>query len=67
MRIGEKDTTIMHIYKCSGCGGYYGKSTAQIQSSCTVLHSPGSCCHYGETEYTGDKIEITIPPIGEDD
>ena len=38
-------------YKCEGCGGWYFYSNM----SCTVLHSPGSCCHYYEEQYDAER------------
>lgn len=32
-------------YKCQGCGQWYIRGNL----SCCVAHTPGTCCHYGET------------------
>lgn len=34
------------IYQCRGCGKWFIPGNV----SCGVLHSAGTCCHYGETE-----------------
>ena len=36
--------------KCRGCGKWYVPTEGMENVSCTVLHGPGSCCHYSETE-----------------
>lgn len=35
-------------YKCQGCGQWYYRGNV----SCCVLHTPGSCCHFGERPAT---------------
>jgi hypothetical protein len=42
-------------YWCPNCRMRY--RVPRVRASCCVLHSPGSCCHYGET-----KVE---PGVGE--
>ena len=34
--------------KCPGCGGWFIYNEHGM--SCLVLHAPGTCCHYGETQ-----------------
>lgn len=34
--------------KCPGCGKWF--ISPRVGMSCLVLHPPGTCCHYGETE-----------------
>lgn len=36
------------IKHCGNCGGWF-EYDDECQVSCTVHHSRGSCCHYGET------------------
>lgn len=35
--------------KCPGCGDWYVPTPGMENTSCAVLHGPGSCCHYSET------------------
>ena len=36
--------------KCPGCAKWYVPNPARANVSCCVMHYPGSCCHYSETE-----------------
>lgn len=37
---------LSYEYKCEGCGNWYKVTYPTV--SCTVLHPPGTCCHYME-------------------
>lgn len=37
-------------FKCRGCGKWYVVRAEMALTSCTVLHGPGSCCHFSERE-----------------
>ena len=55
---------------CPKCGKTFKESSTNI--ACAVMHQPGDCCHYGQTEVTDttsdiDPIEalyIESPSIG---
>jgi hypothetical protein len=36
--------------KCPGCGEWYVRLPEYMNVACTVAHSPGSCCHFGESK-----------------
>ena len=36
--------------KCPGCEKWFVLNPAMANVSCCVLHGPGSCCHFSETE-----------------
>ena len=38
------------VYLCPNCRAWYQEGHLQ----CAVKHSPGSCCHYGETRLQRD-------------
>jgi hypothetical protein len=48
------DNVITSTFQCSLCGDWYGVGPVQV--SCTVLHSPGSCCHYGQTKVESPEL-----------
>lgn len=50
------------LYACTVCGEWF--ITLPVQTSCTVAHSPGSCCHYGEEAVDGRAIQLTPRPFG---
>lgn len=39
-------------YICSACGKKWRTTRASMSTSCTVYHSPGTCCHYLEEDAT---------------
>lgn len=47
------------LFACTICGAWFIKSTV-VQVSCTVAHSPGSCCHYDQ-EPVGDRAIVLTP------
>ena len=51
-------------YWCPNCAAWYLPQCGPVQSSCCVLHSPGSCCHYGETKLVaeGSQPQPAIAP-----
>jgi hypothetical protein len=42
--------------KCPGCGAWYIRPSG-VHVGCCVAHSPGTCCHFGET-----KVEAPLEP-----
>ena len=45
------------IFLCSKCGKNYRTPDYEVTTSCLVLHPPGTCCHYHETEV---KVKLKI-------
>lgn len=43
--------------KCPGCGKWYVRNPAMEGVSCCLYHSPGSCCHFSETEVQNPNPE----------
>lgn len=41
-------------YDCASCGKRWKIESFRI--SCGVLHAPGRCCHYGETELLKSEV-----------
>lgn len=41
------------VYRCAICDRWWQTPIPQV--SCTMTHSPGSCCHYGETEMSAPQ------------
>jgi len=37
-------------FLCQGCGKWFVPTPGMENVSCCVMHGPGSCCHYSETE-----------------
>ena len=61
-------TLLFSIILCPICEGYYQSQSDGVGVTCAVLHSPGSCCHYGERPLTKeqvDKIKEIVVPKGE--
>lgn len=54
--IPPKDEILVKIFRCPICGGIYQAQTGRIQMKCSVLHSPGSCCHCHEKKVTGLQL-----------
>ncbi len=54
----EERTEEMTAYYCPNCEAWYRTLPGWENASCTVLHSPGSCCHFGEEQ----TIAPTTPP-----
>jgi len=58
--IPQSDETLLHIYRCSNCGIRFRKQVAPLVLFCLVQHSPGSCCHYMESEVTDEQLEAVL-------
>jgi hypothetical protein len=43
--------------KCPGCGAWYIRPSG-VHVGCCVAHSPGTCCHFGET-----KVEAPLEVV----
>lgn len=60
---GEPDHRVLgpgeSLFACTVCGKWFIQLA--INASCTVAHSPGSCCHYGHEEVTG-TVNLTPNP-----
>lgn len=48
MIIPLEEITLLYIYECPICKSFYKKQCGKWTSSCSAIHLPGSCCHYGE-------------------
>ena len=59
MIIPQKEKSL-RIYTCPVCKGTYVETGMAV--SCCVLHSPGSCCHYGEAVVSAAQM-VTIQHI----
>jgi len=55
--ISLTEETVLYIYKCPVCGGYFSAQTGSVKIRCAVLHSPGSCCHYAERRLTLEQVQ----------
>ena len=58
MIIQLKNMTLLHIYTCGNCKKVYRKSLENVM--CLVNHSPGSCCHFGETEIPNEALQVIL-------
>lgn len=60
-----KDTTPPRPTKCPGCGKWHIPTPSMEMVSCCVLHPPGSCCHYSETEVPppSDIVNNPMPEL----
>jgi hypothetical protein len=45
-----KDTSPPTPEKCRACHRWFVPKPGWEMVSCCVMHPPGSCCHYSETE-----------------
>jgi len=61
MIIPDYDKTIVRIYKCPKCDGYYleGRSV-----NCSIDHLPGSCCHYADLSLSLKEVEKVLEIVG---
>lgn len=55
----EQKVTKPRGEKCQICGKTYTGGNSNI--SCLVLHAPGTCCHYGETEVKPPSLPSQEP------
>ncbi len=54
--------------RCCRCGKWYVPNPGRAGLSCCVLHGPGQCCHYTETEVTApDALTCEAQERGEYD
>ena len=48
------------IENCLVCGKWYESGASEVgvsyTVSCTVLHPPGSCCHFNERPLTEEQV-----------
>ena len=58
MIVPNEDSSLLHLYECGKCKKIYRRSVQLV--SCAVLHSPGSCCHYGEKEISFADFMIIL-------
>lgn len=49
------------VVACTVCGEWF--VVLPIQTSCTVAHAPGTCCHYGQEPVGGRSIVLTPKPF----
>ncbi len=54
----EHSDTLLHIFQCRLCEKHWISRDEDRPMRCTVDHSDGSCCHYGEPEITRDEVNI---------
>lgn len=52
----------MLMYRCGVYGKPWWSQRGPMHVSCAVLHSPGTCCHYGEREATEEEAEPRANP-----
>jgi len=43
-----EDERLIAAYRCGACGKTFLRGDENV--SCTVMHGPGSCCHYTDRE-----------------
>ena len=43
--------------KCPGCERWYVPNPKKAHESCCVMHFPGSCCHFSDTEVPAPQEE----------
>lgn len=60
MRIEAEDEDLIRVYRCGHCRGAFRLLMGRVRTSCLVLHSPGSCCHHGETEVTQAAVDAAL-------
>lgn len=44
----ESEKNEVNIYTCPKCNCLYLRQSGSSMMSCSVMHGPGSCCHYGD-------------------
>ena len=55
MIFDEHETTTVKIIFCPKCRKFYwAKNDGRY--SCLVVHSPGSCCHFGDFEISEELV-----------
>ena len=61
MLIPFKEETLLRVFRCPACGGVYRVAREGVR--CTAIHSPGSCCHYGDAKLTEEQAEQLLKVV----
>lgn len=54
MIIPETEGIVVKIIYCPKCKKYYQEISTG--SACAVMHSPGTCCHFGDKEISKELV-----------
>jgi len=46
---------------CPKCELWYGYQGGAVRVSCAVMHMPGDCCHYGQTQLQVTAVKAIGP------
>ena len=61
MLIPQEEETVVKIFKCSACVGYYLEGNS---NTCRFPHQPGSCCHYADKALSSQEVADVITIVG---
>ena len=55
----QSEEIILTIFRCPICEDVYMNKPSNLgySISCTVMHGPGSCCHYSDKLMSDDRLE----------
>lgn len=58
-----RNTAILNVYRCGVCSQAFLVEESSVRISCSVSHSPGSCCHFGERMMSAEVVERLLEVI----